>query len=217
MRAFIFDFDGVIVDSEVHWDKHSFSTYKEIIPDFTEEFDKQLKGRNTHDIYDMLIRDFDFSMSKEEYMAHINKLTDEIYGKWSKLLPGLMELLDLLKKRSVPVGIASSGERMWIEPTLKRLGMEGVFDPIVTAKDVGIGKPDPAVYLETARQMGHNPADCVALEDSTNGVKSAKAAGMICIGLHHPGVGYAQDLSLADVQVNGLSEIDEEMLQKMGL
>ncbi len=114
MKAFIFDFDGVIVDSEIHWDAHAFDAYKEIIPAFTREYDKQLKGRNVHDIYDMMNRDFKLNMDKEAFMAHINKLTDEIYGKWSNLLPGLRELLEILKAKGIPVGIASSGERMWI-------------------------------------------------------------------------------------------------------
>lgn len=211
MKAFIFDFDGVVVDSEYHWDKHSLPTYKALVPAYDEAYDMQLKGRNTHDIYNMLVRDFGVTFTKEEYMAHIGQLTNQIYGELTKLLPGIESLVARLRAMNIPTAIASSGEREWIEAALKRLKMEQVFSPIVTAVDVGIGKPDPAVYLEAARLLNVDPTECVALEDSENGVLSAKAAGMYCIGLHHQ-EGYMQNLDNADVQIQLLEEITEEML-----
>lgn len=214
MKAFIFDFDGVVVDSEYHWDKHSLPTYKALVPAYDEAYDKQLKGRNTHDIYDMLIRDFGVTFTKEEYMAHVSKLTNQIYGELTKLLPGIEALVERLRAMHIPIAIASSGEREWIEAALKRLKMEGVFSPIVTAVDVGIGKPDPAVYLEAARLLNVDPKECVALEDSENGVLSAKAAGMYCIGLHHQ-EGYSQDLKNADKEIQLLEELSEDVLHSL--
>jgi HAD superfamily hydrolase (TIGR01509 family) len=216
MRAFIFDFDGVIVDSENYWDAFTYDAYKEFIPSFTREYDRKLKGRNVNDIYEMIVRDFGPTLTKAEYMTHVAKLTDKIYNELTQLLPGVHELVALLRSKNIPMGIASSSQTDWIEATLKRLKMESVFTPIVTAQDVGIGKPDPAVYLEAAKQMGFDPTDCCAIEDSLNGLRAAKAANMTCIGLHHPtGGGHAQDLSAADIEVNSLTEIDDAMIDSL--
>jgi HAD superfamily hydrolase (TIGR01509 family) len=214
VKAFIFDFDGVIVDSEYHWDKHSLSTYKSLVPAYDEEYDKQLKGRNMHDIYNMLVRDFGVTFSKEEYAEHLKQLTDKIYGELTELLPGIASLVERLHRMNIPTSIASSGEREWIQWALERLGMKDAFFPIVTAFDVGIGKPDPAVYVEAARQMHVSPTDCVALEDSTNGVLSAKAAGIYCIGLHHQ-EGYIQNLKQADKQIQSMDELSVEILRSL--
>lgn len=216
MKAFIFDFDGVIVDSEIYWDRHTLSVYREMIPSFNREDDKKLKGRSIHDIYPMLVQDYGMALSKEEYMEHIRALTDKIYGEECALLPGLKELVARLHAGNVPTGIASSSQRDWIASTLKRLEYEDMFTPVVTAADVGVGKPNPAVYLEAARQMQAVPAECIAIEDSFNGVKAAKDAGMICIGVHHE-EGYPQDLSQADIEINSLTEIDDKMLERLGL
>lgn len=217
MHAFIFDFDGVIVDSEIHWDALSFDLYRQIVPSFSEEDNRNLKGRNAHDIYAMLVQKQATTITKEEYLAHLSTLTDHIYGELAALFPGVPELIALLREKKIPMGIASSSERPWIDRTLKRLGMEGTFDPIVTAADVGVGKPDPAVYREAARRMGHEPADCCAIEDSTNGLMAAKAAGMVCIGLHHPGYAtYEQDLSAADVEIGSMREVDDALLTRLG-
>ncbi len=212
MKAFIFDFDGVVVDSELYWDKLCLSTYQTFVPSFTEEDDRKLKGRNINDIYQMLVRDFHVRFSKEEYLGYLESMTNEIYGELTQLLPGIRELVALLQSWNIPTAIASSGERRWIERTLERLEMTDTFFPIVTAADVGIGKPDPAVYVETARQMGISPADCVALEDSSNGALAAKAAGMYCIGLHHK-EGYNQNLDMTDKQIQRIEEITEEVLR----
>lgn len=214
MKAFIFDFDGVIVDSELYWDKYSLEMNQKIMPAFDEEYDKQLKGRNMHDVYEMLVRDLGLQYSKEEYITHMRTLTDRIYGELAAVLPGIESLVNLLQSKNIPTAIASSGERAWIEGALKRLHLENVFSPIVTAVDVGIGKPDPAVYLEAARILNVLPAECVALEDSQNGVRSAKAAGMYCIGLHHE-AGYRQNLDEADRQIRKVEELTEDILKDL--
>ncbi len=214
MKAFIFDFDGVVVDSEIYWDKYSLPMHREIMPAFDEEYDKKLKGRNMHDIYDMLVQDLGLTFTREEYLAYMSTLTDRIYGELSALLPGIQSLVELLRSWHIPTAIASSGARVWIEGTLERLHMKDAFSPIVTAVDVGIGKPDPAVYLEAARLMNVSPADCIAFEDSTNGVLSAKAAGMYCIGLHHE-FGYQQNLKQADKEIWKVEELTEEYLKTL--
>jgi beta-phosphoglucomutase len=215
MRAIIFDFDGVIVDSETYWDAETIHVYQQMFLDWTDADDRRLKGRNVHDIYDMLAGEYGFTMPKEEYMRRLNAFALGIYETRTQLLDGVTELVKLVKGRGLPSAIASSSEREWIDIALKRLGMVGVFQPIVTARDVGIGKPDPAVYLEAARRLGVPPADCLAIEDSPNGIKAAKAAGMYCIGLRHLDGKYPDPLSEADKVVTSLREIDDALLERL--
>lgn len=211
MKAVIFDFDGVIVDSEYHWDAESLKVYQSFIPSFTKEDDMNLKGRSVHDIYTMLKEKHGVTFSKEEYLAYLEEFTKRIYGELTKPMPGVREFIERLNANNIPMSIASSGQHDWINLALSRLELDGIFNLIVTAQDVGVGKPDPAVYREAARQMGFDPKDCVAIEDSTNGLRSAKGAGMKCIALHHT-QGYIQDLSEADLVIEHFDELTDEVL-----
>lgn len=214
MKAFIFDFDGVVVDSERHWDSDVLPLYQSFIPGFTAEHDRELKGRSVVDLYDWLSQRFEVLISKEEYHAKINRFAEEIYSTRVQLIPGFSSLVTRIRQMSVPTSVASSGTHKWIDIACEKLGITECFDAIVTAEDVGIGKPDPAVYREAAMQLQVPPADCVALEDSTNGIQSAKAAGMYCIAIRHTW-GHAQDLSAADKVVDHYDELDSATLEAL--
>jgi HAD superfamily hydrolase (TIGR01509 family) len=211
MKAIIFDFDGVIADSEYHWDRHSLNVYRSFVPGFTKDDDMKLKGRSTADIYDMLVRNYGFSMTKEEYLEIIGEFAHKVYLEWTLPLPGVVELIRRLVQRGIPLGIASSSRHKWIDTALERFDLTHIFNPIVTAEDVGVGKPNPAVYAEAARLIGFDPGDCIAIEDSTNGLRSAKGAGMKCIGLHHT-EGYIQDLKEADLVIEHFDELTDDVL-----
>lgn len=211
-KAIIFDFDGVVVDSEVYWDTETIHEYRKMIPAWSEKDDQRLKGRSVLDIHGMLVKEYGFTWSMEEYMRAIDAFADGIYASRTQLMPGFRELHAMIRKAGLPIGLASSSMRRWIDLAAARLELSGAFDHIVVAKDVGIGKPDPAVYLEAARRLGIAPAHCTAIEDSRNGVAAAKAAGMTCIGLRHADGAIADDLSQADVIVGSLEDIDPELL-----
>lgn len=206
-QAVIFDFDGVILDSQRFWDEEVVHVYQQIIPSWTEADDKQQRGRNVHDIYPLLVERYGLTLSKDEFVEHIENFALSIYTRRADLVPGIRELVALCQDAKLPMGIASSSPILWIQSALERHNLDDTFDPIVTAQEVGKGKPDPAVYVEAARRLGIDPKDCVAIEDSKNGVASAKAAGMTCIGLQHLKSAVQDDLSAADRIVTSLREI----------
>lgn len=214
MQAFIFDFDGVIVDSELHWDNDAIQLYQSLLPNFTRKDDAKLKGRNVRDIYRSLVQDYGAAFSWEEYMESMNVYARTMYAEKAQLIPGILALIDRLQERSIPLALASSSEREWIEIAIKRLDLTYIFTHIVTATDVGIGKPDPAVYLEAARLLKQEPTACIALEDSTHGITAAKSARMKCIGLSHPW-GYVQDLTAADTIVEKIDDITMDLLTRL--
>ena len=214
MDAFIFDFDGVIVDSERHWGPFLTALLSPVIPGFTREVEMQFKGRNMRDTYAILRDEWGLPWTEEDFRDRIDVRIDDVYGKDCVLLPGIPELLKSLRGAGIPIGIASSSRRPWIEKAIKRLGIDEFFVAMMTGDDVAHAKPDPEVFLKAAAALGAKPERCVAIEDSKNGALSAKAAGMVCIGLHTD-MNHEQDLSMTDVIVEDLFVLDAETIKKM--
>jgi len=210
MRAFIFDFDGVVVDSERWWDPLMEALCARLIPTWRAgDNARLLTGANLQDNYACLRKEYDLSISQEEFEADIEKLIETIYGEKARLIPGVRELIRRLHEARIPIGLASSSKAAWIDRALDRLGLAEAFPIRVTGDDLkpGEGKPAPTLYLRAAAMLAADPEDCVAIEDSRHGVASAKAAGMYCIGLRN-GMNEMQDLSQADEIVASLDGVD---------
>ena len=216
MQAFIFDFDGVIVDSERYWKTLGHDEFfASLVPAWTRENGARMMGLGVRDAYDVLTKEFGITVAFEEYEKRLNVCVSRIYEELCAPLPGLTGLLDRLKEAGTPVGIASSSQPHWIAAALSRLGLNDRFPTIVTAADVGHrAKPAPDVYLRAAQLLGANPTACVALEDSKNGVLSARAAGMACIAVHTD-MNVDQHLFDASAHVTGLDEITPALLNSL--
>jgi HAD superfamily hydrolase (TIGR01509 family) len=198
IEAVVFDLDGVVVDSEQVWD------------DVREKLAKERGGR-WHDRAqaDMM------GMSSPEWSAYMHdviglpespdEINDEVvrrmierYGESLPLLDGAIAAIHGLAARFT-LGVASSSNRSIIELVLERAGVAGLFAAVVSSEEVARGKPAPDVYLEAARRLGVEPERCAAIEDSSNGLRAAHAAGMRVVAV--PNVHYppAEDaLALAD-------------------
>jgi len=215
MQAFIFDMDGVIVDSEIHWKSVEGYYLRQIIPGWTEEDQGRIVGISLDNLFTMLRGEYGYSGSEEEFLETYHANARRIYTEKVQLLPGFETLLVLLHEKGVRLALASSSPRDWIDWMLDRFGLRRAFDITVSAEEIeGEGKPSPAIYLHTARALGVDPARCVVVEDSRNGVLSARAAGMYCIGLRN-GFNDDQDLSGANIVVKGLEEIDWPTLMSL--
>lgn len=215
MQAFIFDMDGVIVDSEIHWKSVEGYYLRQIIPGWTEEDQGRIVGISLDNLFTMLRGEYGYSGSEVEFLETYHANARRIYTEKVQLLPGFETLLVLLHEKGVRLALASSSPRDWIDWMLDRFGLRRAFDITVSAEEIeGEGKPSPAIYLHTARALGVDPARCVVVEDSRNGVLSARAAGMYCIGLRN-GFNEDQDLSEAGIVVNGLGEIDWPTLMSL--
>jgi beta-phosphoglucomutase len=181
--AFIFDMDGVIVDSNpVH--REAWAAYNRRFGlDTTEEMQQRMYGRRNDDI----VRDFygdglpadevaARGAAKEElYRQMIGERIDEI------LVPGLRMFLE--KYREVPMGLASNAELENIDFLLDRAGLRPYFKAVVDGHQVRKPKPDPEIYLQTARILDISPFNCIVFEDSYSGVDAARAAGMRIVGV----------------------------------
>lgn len=215
MDAVIFDMDGVIVDSEIHWKTTEGFFLQSIIPGWDIDDQDKIIGLAVHDVYKLLVDTYQLQKTKAQFLELYQEMANEIYGQKVSLIEGFRELLSILNKHNVPVALASSSPKTWIDIVLQRFNLLESFQVVVSADELGgEGKPSPAIYLRTAKRLGVRPERCMAIEDSKNGVLSAKNAGMFCIGFRN-GFNDEQDLSGADRIIHRFDELNWQTLQDL--
>ncbi len=183
-KACIFDMDGLIIDSEPLWRLAEISTLKTVGVALTDEMCKETMGTRLDEMVACWHRKFPWEGKSQATIAReiLSRVTSLIAAE-GRPLPGVIEVLDLLTEQEICLGLASSSPYELIEAVLDRLNLKQTFCTVCSAVDEKLGKPDPSVYLTTARKMGIAPSLCLALEDSPAGVASAKAAGMTVIAV----------------------------------
>ena len=206
MAAVIFDFDETIIDLEPqHTAAHSALCREQgsDYGDMPESFRRGSGRRIIDDIREMRAH-FAWSASEEELFARRQELFDAVCRDADlEAMAGVREAIAQLRARNVPLAITSSAVKSSIETILERLQLRDAFTLIVDGSEVQHGKPDPEAYLLTARRLGVAPERCIVFEDSHVGVVAAKRAGMFCVAVRNPRALERQDLSAADVIVEG--------------
>jgi len=214
-QAVLFDMDGVIVDSERYWHdaqpEHIFpATLAGEYPDLDET-----TGMNYKEIYDYLDANYEPKISKAEFIDIFDETAREIYRERVSLLDGFHDLRDELVANEVIVSIVTSAPPAWHEIVTERFDI--TVDETISAEDIdGDGKPAPDVYEHAADVLGIDPADCLVVEDSKNGVEAGKRAGMVVIA-YRSGPNDDTDLSAADVVVDSAEELRTEIRQRTGV
>lgn len=212
MDAVIFDMDGVIVDSEIHWKTSEGYFLQSLIPNWSMNDQDRIIGLGVHDLYTLLASTYHLQKTEEQFLAIYQEMANEIYGHKVALMDGFAELLNSLNDNNIPVALASSSPLSWIHIMLDRFSLRESFRVVVSADELaGEGKPSPAIYLLTAKRLGVRPDRCIAIEDSKNGVLSAKNAEMFCVGFRN-GFNNEQDLSRADVIIRRFAEFDWQLM-----
>lgn len=201
----VFDFDGVLYDSEKHWDVIENKYLINRIPRWDPADYKNLIGRSLPEAYAYL-QERGLPLSEEQYTSDYHEMADLLYREYAKPIQGIDTLLYELSARERRIAIASSSKHSWINAALESNKLSVKIPTIVSAEDKAVskGKPAPDVYIIAAQLLGESPSKLIAIEDSKNGVLSATAAGLYCIGLRN-GFNDSQDLSNADEVINGYS------------
>ncbi len=208
MDAIIFDMDGVIVDSEIHWKTTEGFFLQSLIPGWSANDQDRIIGLGVLDLYALLVDTYHLQKTQEEFLEIYQEMANQIYGRKVSLIAGFKELLTALNTNHIPVALASSSPTSWINIMLERFSLRDSFQVVVSADELqGQGKPSPAIYLLTATRLGIRPERCIAIEDSKNGVLSAKTAEMFCVGFRN-GFNDEQDLSRADIIIHHFAELD---------
>ena len=210
--AVVFDMDGVIVDSEQVWDEVREQYTRESGGTYTETATRDMMGMSSLEWSRYMAEALHVPGTPEQINAAIVERMLARYGEAPPLLPGAVDAVRRVAERW-PLAIASSSNPELIEVVLAASGLAPLFAVTVSSQEVPRGKPSPDVYLEAARRLGVDPARCAAVEDSHNGIRSAKAAGMRVVAVPNPHFPPdAEAMAQADVVIASIAELQVEQL-----
>lgn len=215
IRAIVFDFDGLILDTEepvyrswlevyeAHGEELPFERWVQIVGSTTTGFHPQ------HHLEERLGR----ALPKEVLDRRISRRTELVLAQ--KLLPGVVQHVEQAKALGLKVGVASSSTGDWVRGHLARLGILEKFDCLRCRDDVPNAKPEPDLYIAVLECLGVTASEAIAIEDSPNGVTAAKRAGLRCVAIPNS-ITVKLDLSGADVLLRSLAEITlADLLKKV--
>lgn len=215
IHAVVFDLDGLLIDSEPlqawAWDQY-VRRYGAVL---TPAVLHQMLGLRAVDAVEIAIKLLGLPVNGTDALRERDEIFLAAVPGALRPKPGAVELIVTLRARDVPVALATSGHRRYVDLALESAGLAGSFDAEVTAELVTRGKPNPDVYLKAAELLGIAPGACLALEDAPNGVRAAKAAGMVCFAIPDDPVG-GHDVSMADAILPSLAGVLGE-LERRGI
>jgi len=212
-KAFIFDLDGVIVDTAkyhfIAWQKLA----QELGIDFTPEHNEQLKGVSRQQSLEIILKIGNATATDEQKTKWLTQKNDEYLSyisqiDQSEILGGVLPILDYIKSKNqkIVLGSASKNARLILEKT----GIMPYFDAIIDGNDVSKAKPDPEVFALGAQKVGIEPENCIVFEDSIAGIQAANIAGMTSIG-----IGEKDILNEADYIFNDFNHIEVEFIDTL--
>ena len=213
--AVIFDLDGVLLDSEQRWNGVKEELVRETGGRWREEAPTAMMGMSSLEWSAYLRDELGVPMDAGAISREVGERMVDGYRRELPLLPGAGRAVRALAARW-PLGLASSSNREVIDLVLELADFGRLFDVALSSEEVERGKPAPDIYLAVARELGADPARCVAIEDSSNGLRAAAAAGMPVIAVpnaHYPPAGDA--LALAAATVAGVAEITPELVESL--
>ena len=211
--AFIFDLDGVIVDTA----KYHYAAWRNLASslgfDFTEAQNEELKGVSRVKSLEIILKIGNIDLSEDEkksllieknieYLEYVNKMTSD------EILPGVIDILDFLDENNIKYALGSASKNAPM--ILKKVGLVNRFTALVDGNDVTKAKPNPEVFLIGAKKLNMNPENCVVIEDAIAGIQAANAANMTSIG-----IGNEKVLTEADYIFKNMSDISTDFLKNL--
>lgn len=213
--AVIFDLDGVLADSEQLWNEAKQELVREVGGRWRDEAPREMMGMSSPEWSAYLSDQLEVPLPSDEVNRQVVARIEALYRKRLPLLPGAVESVRAIAAEW-PVGLASSSNREIIDLFLRESGLVDDFRVAVSSEEVARGKPAPDVYLEAARRLSVAPTGCVAVEDSSNGLRSAAAAGMQVIAVPNPHYPPEPDaLELAASVVPSVGEVTPELVRQL--
>jgi HAD superfamily hydrolase (TIGR01509 family) len=213
IEAVVFDLDGVIVDSEQVWDDVRERLAKERGGRWHEGAQAAMMGMSSPEWSVYMHDEIGLSESPEEINEEVVRRMLTRYGDELPLIDGAVEAVRRLAD-AFPLAVASSSNRPLIETVLREARIDDRFDAVVSSEEVAAGKPAPDVYLEAARRLGVEPTHAAAIEDSSNGIRAAHAAGMRVIAVPNTHYPPSEDaLALAAAVAASPAELTPELVR----
>ena len=212
LDTLVFDFDGIIIDTEVP----TFTAWQEVFESYGQSVDRGLwssiigGGQKYFDTMAYLEGIVGPLPDREDVRRRKNERADKMIAE-SPVMPGVLDYIDDARRLGLKLAIASSSPRDWVEGLMGERGLLECFEAIVTRDDVAMVKPDPELYATAVARVGSGPASAFAIEDSFNGVTSAKRAGLLCVAVPNE-MTRDMDFGQADIRLGSLAEMQLEAL-----
>ncbi|KGO90729.1 HAD family hydrolase [Flavobacterium suncheonense] len=216
IKTVIFDMDGVIVDTEPVHKYAYYQHFNELGIEVSEQLYASFTGNSTRNVFQRIKDTFNLNHDVEELILRKRHLFNEAFDTKPdlELIEGVHKLIKNLHENGMQLILASSASKSTINRVFTRFDLYQYFTHTVSGEDFPKSKPDPAIFLHAASLSVAPKEHCIVIEDSTNGVKAAKAADIYCIGYHSDNSKH-QDLSLADYLIHDFEEIDFEKIKRL--
>ncbi|MBG0569078.1 HAD family hydrolase [Actinoplanes aureus] len=215
IKAVVFDLDGVIIDTEEVWEEVRRGYVAEHGREFLPDTQDRMMGMSTGEWSAHLADEVGVPRTAEQVAADVLGRMAARYREALPLIPGSVEVVRALGAR-YRLALASSSARILIDQVLETAGLTGEFEVTLSTEEVPRGKPAPDVYLTAVAGLGLTPADCVAIEDSSNGLRAAGAAGLTVIAVPHGVYPPAADaLAQAKLVVDSITEVTPEAVARL--
>lgn len=217
LKAAIFDLDGLLIDSEPLWGMAEIAVFSRLGIPMTEELCLETKGLRINEVVDYWERRFSVSFPSSEVVAEsiVERLIELIHER-GQAKPGIENALHWCEQHRLALALASSSNLRIINAALAKLGLGKIFTEIHSGENEPYGKPHPGIYLTAMQSLGLQPHQCLAIEDSLNGVLAAKSARMHCIAIPDPYQGHSPAFAIADVTIPSLQRLDEQIFMHFG-
>ena len=211
--AVVFDLDGLLLDTEQVWDEVREALVRERGGRWHDRAQADMMGMSSHEWSRYLHEELGLPEPPEELNRLVVERMEERYRDGLPVIDGAVDAVRRMAERW-PLGLASSSNRPLIDLALDRMGVADLFHATVSSEEVERGKPAPDVYVETARRLGVPPERLAAVEDSANGIRAAKAAGMRVVAIPNRHFPPGDDvLALADVRLDSLAELTPDAVE----
>lgn len=215
IEAVVFDLDGVIIDTEEVWEEVRRAYVAEHGRQFLPDSQTRMMGMSTGEWSTHLSADVGVPRTPEQVAADVLGRMAERYREALPLIPGSVEAVRRMAAR-FPVALASSSARILIDQVLATAGLTDAFRVTLSTEEVPRGKPAPDVYLAAVERLGFLPEVCAAVEDSSNGLRAAGAAGLAVVAVPHGVYPPAADaLALAGLVIDDLADLTVEAVEKL--
>jgi len=205
VKAAVFDLDGLMFNTEEIFDLAGDELLKRRSLRMTDEIRRSMMGRRAPEAYQKLLELTGLDEPMDALIEEARAIFMDLLDDRLQPMPGLFELIDHLGHLRLPIGVATSSYREYVEDLLGRYELLAKFDAMLTMEDVTRGKPDPEIYLLAAERLGVAPTEMIVFEDSEAGTKAASAAGAVTISVPHRHTS-SHDFSSATQVVSSLGD-----------